>query len=84
VLCVEPRGRRADAGGRYAWGQAERACVYGRPRTGESARHGEERRKRDRRRGTYQHALQLAIYILPFLSLVPGRFLYELGGLPHT
>ena len=29
----------------------------GRPRTEESVRHGEERRKRDRRKGTHQHPL---------------------------
>jgi hypothetical protein len=51
VLHDGPRGRRADAGGRYTLreGRQTPTCIYGGTRTGESARHGEKRRKEDRR-----------------------------------
>jgi hypothetical protein len=57
VLCVEPRGRRADAGGRYCMREGRQSAHV--PMAGPEqgpARHGEERRKRDRRKGTHQHS----------------------------
>ena len=43
-------------------GRAHTACAHGRPRTGESARHGEESRKRGRRKKEGHASTVVATY----------------------
>ena len=57
-------------------GRQTPTCIYGRTRTGESARHGEKRRKGDRRKGVHKKLLGFA-HTIPDLPEPPSSQMIE-------